>query len=162
MDMHVEQAAAVGDALRRRGWTLAVGESCTGGMLGAAFTETPGSSRYFRGGAIAYANDVKERVLGVGADVIARHGAVSVETAQAMARGAARMFGADVGVGVTGIAGPDGGTEFKPVGAVYVAVARAQTAAVREFRFAGNRAAVRAAAVRAAMDLVRECVELWG
>jgi nicotinamide-nucleotide amidase len=111
-------AAIVLTALRSRGWKLAVAESCTGGLLGARLTSIPGSSEVFVGGAICYADALKTALVGVDSDLIARHGAVSVEVAQAMASGAAARFGTEVGVGITGIAGPGGGSEDKPVGTV--------------------------------------------
>ena len=114
-----EDLAAIGlAALRARGWRLAVAESCTGGLLGARITAIPGSSDVFVGGAICYADALKTALVGVDSDLIARHGAVSVEVAQAMASGAAARFGAEAGVGITGIAGPGGGSEDKPVGTV--------------------------------------------
>jgi nicotinamide-nucleotide amidase len=111
-------AAIVLAALRSRGWKLAVVESCTGGLLGARITAIPGSSDVFVGGAICYADAVKTAQVGVDPDLIARHGAVSVEVAEAMASGGAVRFGTEVGVGVTGIAGPGGGSGDKPVGTV--------------------------------------------
>jgi len=111
-------AAIVLAALRSRGWKLAVAESCTGGLLGARITAIPGSSDQFVGGAICYDDALKTALVGVGPELIARHGAVSVEVAEAMASGAAARFGAEVAVAVTGIAGPGGGSEDKPVGTV--------------------------------------------
>jgi nicotinamide-nucleotide amidase len=102
--------------------TVAVAESCTGGMLGMRLTAIPGSSRTFLGGIIAYANEVKTRELGVPAEVIAEHGAVSEAVARAMATGVRLRFGSTIGLGITGIAGPDGGTPEKPVGTVWVGV----------------------------------------
>ena len=151
----VELARAAGRGLTRRGLTLAVAESCTGGLLGAWLTEIPGSSRYFRGGIIAYANAAKTRLLGVPRGVLQQEGAVSAPVAAAMARGACRALGADVGIAITGIAGPDGGSRQKPVGLVYVAVARQGSGTIRECRFRGGRSAVRRAAVRMALELLR-------
>jgi len=108
--------------LTRRGLTLGVGESCTGGLVGHLLTEVPGSSACFLGTIVAYANDAKERLLGVPAETLIQHGSVSEQTVVAMARGARQRFGADIGVGVSGILGPGGGTEEKPVGLVYLAV----------------------------------------
>ena len=105
---------------RERGLTLATAESCTGGLVAARLTSVPGSSDVFLGGVVAYANEVKEAELDVPAEVLAEHGAVSAETAAAMARGARERLGADVAVAVTGIAGPGGGTPEKPVGLVYL------------------------------------------
>ena len=105
------------------GITVATAESCTGGLVAHALTEVPGSSAYVRGGIVAYANDVKAEQLGVPQAALEAHGAVSAQVAVAMAEGARERLHADLGVGVTGVAGPDGGTEEKPVGLVYVAVA---------------------------------------
>ena len=147
--------AALGARLRKRRLTLAVAESCTGGLLGARLTSVPGSSGYFLGGAIAYANAAKVRLLGVPARVLSKHGAVSSECAAAMARGARRALRADVGVSVTGIAGPDGGTKDKPVGLVFIAVCGPGRAeAVRRLDINGPRAAVRSRATTAALRLV--------
>lgn len=154
-------AFALHDALQRRRWTLAVAESCTGGLLAGSLSQVPGCSGYFRGGVIAYANDVKERVLGVPPALLDGKGAVSAEVAVSMARGVVRALSADVGVGVTGVAGPGGGTAEKPVGLVFVAVTRGDVADVREFQFAGDRATVRQSAVREALAMIKHCVELW-
>ncbi len=135
--------------------TLAVAESCTGGMVGARVTSVPGSSEYMKGGVIAYSNDLKRRLLGVKAATLKNHGAVSRETALEMALGARSRCKADVGVAVTGIAGPSGGTEGKPVGLVWMAVAdRRGERAVRRL-FGGPRDAVRRRATQGALDLVR-------
>ena len=131
---NVTLAATVGQALRERGWTLAAAESCTGGGLSAMITDEPGSSDYFLGGVVAYANAVKESLLGVPADTLAEHGAVSDPVARQMALGIRARLGADVGVGITGIAGPGGGSDDKPVGTVHIAVAAG--AATEATRFA--------------------------
>jgi len=114
---------AVGRLLAERGLTVAVAESCTGGLIAHRLTNVPGSSRYFLGGVVAYANEVKERMLGVRPETLRQHGAVSRETALEMARGVRRLLGADIALSATGIAGPAGGTPEKPVGLVYVALA---------------------------------------
>jgi len=139
--------------------TLACAESCTGGLVGYALTELAGSSDYFRGGAISYSNDAKRDLLGVPPALLERHGAVSAETALAMAEGARRVFGADVGVAVTGIAGPGGGSATKPVGLSYVAVADAAGSSVRRLERRGDRHENRLASARACLELVLERVE---
>lgn len=146
----------VGGLLLERGLMLAAAESCTGGMLLGALTNVSGSSGWVAGGVVAYANEVKVQSLGVPADLIATHGAVSEPVAEAMAEGARRVMKAGVGVGVTGIAGPTGGTEIKPVGTVCLAVAGpGDRRVVRTVRFPGDRAMVRQMAVQTALDLVR-------
>jgi PncC family amidohydrolase len=151
-------SAAAGAALVGRGWTVAVAESCTGGLLGAALTAVPGSSRYVRGGVIAYDNDVKRALLEVDGDVLERHGAVSQEVALAMARGARRRLETDVGVGITGVAGPGAEEDGKPAGLVYVAVATPAADRVVRLDVDRGREANRAAAVTAALRLVLDLV----
>jgi PncC family amidohydrolase len=151
-------SADAGEVLRARGWTVAVAESCTGGLLGAALTAVPGSSRYVRGGVIAYDNALKTGLLDVDAGLLASRGAVSEEVATAMARGARRRLDADVGVGITGVAGPGTEEGGKPAGLVYVAVA--SPTAERVVRLVGDRGREgnRAAAVTAALSLLVELV----
>jgi nicotinamide-nucleotide amidase len=144
--------------LRNRGLTLATAESCTGGLVGGRLTEIPGSSDVYVGGAVAYSNDVKERTLGVPAETLAAHGAVSAETASAMAQGARDAFGADVAVAVTGIAGPDGGTPEKPVGLVHIAAVGPMGECDVRLDFPGDRRTIRARAVTSAIHLVRRLV----
>jgi len=136
--------------------TVATAESCTGGGLGWRLTARPGSSAYFLGGVIAYDNAVKVRVLGVRPSTLARHGAVSSPVAAEMALGVRRRLGSGYGVGVTGVAGPDGGTARKPVGLVFIGVADASGCCVKQFRFCGGRAAVRRAAVGAALSMLAD------
>jgi nicotinamide-nucleotide amidase len=144
----------IGELLQQRGLTLAVAESCTGGLLGAYITDVSGSSTYFEGGAIAYSNTAKERVLGVPAATLQRHGAVSRETALAMARAVRRLLRTDLALSVTGVAGPTGGTPEKPVGLVYVALAGAQGAQCSEFRWKGDRRQNREWSARAALEML--------
>jgi len=147
------RAEAVLEALRAGGLTVATAESCTGGLIAAALTAVPGSSDVVLGGLVTYSNGLKERLLGVPGTVLAREGAVSAACAEAMAEGALRATGASLAAAVTGIAGPGGGSESKPVGLVFVAVARAgRPTRVDRHVFPGDRAAVRAATVRAALD----------
>jgi nicotinamide-nucleotide amidase len=138
-----------------RGLTLAVAESCTGGMLGERLTNIPGSSRTVQGGIIAYANEVKTRELDVPADVLVAHGAVSEAVARAMAEGVRRRFGTGIGIGITGIAGPDGGTPEKPVGTVWVAVDVAGDVHAVRALLPGNRFEIRYRAAQLALDRLR-------
>jgi nicotinamide-nucleotide amidase len=140
---------------RARGLTLATAESCTGGMVAARLTDVPGSSDAFLGGIVAYADAVKRAELGVGAEVLERHGAVSAETAAAMAVGARERLGADVAVSVTGVAGPGGGTPEKPVGLVYVHAAGPDGERAAEFNLRGDRDAIRRRSTATALHLVR-------
>jgi nicotinamide-nucleotide amidase len=148
----------VGAALSERSLTLATGESFTAGAIGAAITLTPGSSKYYMGGAIAYSNRAKETILGVKGATLERHGAVSESVAKEMADGARTRFGTDLAVSSTGIAGPDGGTSTKPVGLVYLALATPDgTEAVRH-HFSGTREEIVARSAAYALDLVRRHV----
>jgi nicotinamide-nucleotide amidase len=140
---------------RAQGLTLATGESCTGGLVAERITRVPGSSQAFLGAIVAYANRVKEAELGVPAELIAAHGAVSAEVAAAMATGARSRLGADVGIGVTGVAGPGGGTPEKPVGLVHVAVETPDAARVIDFSYPADRDAIRSRAAVASLHLVR-------
>ena len=147
--------AVVGDLLVERGLRIGVAESCTGGLLASRLTDIPGSSRYLDQGVVVYANEAKTELLGVSPDVLRAHGAVSEPTAVAMAEGIKTRARAGVGVGVTGIAGPSGGTPEKPVGTVVVAVVTASERRVRTFRFFGEREQVKFQASQSALDLVR-------
>ncbi len=113
-------ALQLGELLRARGLTLALAESCTGGLIGSLITDVPGSSDYFLGSSVCYAYSAKEAILGVPHETLLAHGAVSAETAAAMAQGARRLYGADIAASVTGIAGPGGGTPDKPTGLTYI------------------------------------------
>jgi nicotinamide-nucleotide amidase len=141
--------------LRARGLTLATAESITGGMIGARLTGVPGSSESFLGGVVAYSNAVKTSELGVPADLLDAHGAVSAEVAAAMAAGARERLGADVAVAVTGIAGPGGATPEKPVGLVYLHAEGPEGGAGRKLEYPGDRASIRARSAVAALHLVR-------
>ena len=140
---------------RAKRLTLATAESETGGLVAQRLTSIPGSSDVFVGGIVAYANEVKEAALGVPAELLESHGAVSAEVAEAMARGARARLGADVAVAVTGIAGPGGGSEEKPVGLVYLHAEGPDGGAAREFTFPGDRASIRARSAVMALHLVR-------
>lgn len=150
----IEQAAAVGRALMARGWRLATAESCTGGLIGAAVTSVPGCSAWYLGGVVSYANRAKVDLLGVSTATLDRHGAVSAATAAAMAIGVRGRLGADIGVSVTGIAGPDGGTPDKPVGLVWFGLAAAEGVTTWSTQTDGDRQNVRAAAVAATLAAV--------
>jgi nicotinamide-nucleotide amidase len=141
-----------------RARSIATAESCTGGLLAARLTDLPGASAYFRGAIVAYADELKVTHAGVPAELIARHGAVSQEVAEALADGARSQLGADVGVGVTGVAGPGGGSEEKPVGLVWVSVATAQEHLTRSVHLPGSRADVRDRATTVAMHLIRRAL----
>jgi PncC family amidohydrolase len=150
---------AIGELLVRRGLTLAVAESCTGGLICHRITNVPGSSRYLEGGVVAYSYAAKERLLGVDHDTLYEHGAVSEETAREMANNVRRAFGADIGLSVTGIAGPTGGLPGKPVGLVYMALsARGFSQCVRRiwpFDREGNKAASAEAALQMLLEYLK-------
>jgi nicotinamide-nucleotide amidase len=145
----------VGDLLRTRQLTISVAESCSGGLLASRITDVPGSSDYFERGAVCYSNRAKEEWLGVPGGLIAAHGAVSEPVASAMADGIADRSGSDVGIGITGIAGPGGGTPEKPVGTVAIAVKTPSGAQVRTFQFLGGRDMVKFQSAQAAMNMLR-------
>jgi nicotinamide-nucleotide amidase len=145
----------VGGLLSEGGLTVAIAESCTGGLAAELLTRIPGSSRYFLGGVVAYANAVKTALLGVPAELIAAHGAVSAEVARAMAEGVRQRLGADLGLAFTGIAGPDGGTAEKPVGLVHWALATASGTQAAQRVFVGDRNGIRRRAAFAGFDLIR-------
>lgn len=159
MDDTLDLAARIGDLLRSRSWTLATAESCTAGLIAAALTDVAGSSDWFTGGVVAYANSVKSGLLGVPESDLAAHGAVSEPVVRAMAAGARRVTGADAGLAVSGIAGPGGGTPDKPVGTVWMAWDLAGAASARRFLFPGDRASVRAATVRACLEELARLLE---
>jgi nicotinamide-nucleotide amidase len=145
----------LGHLLRERTLTIAVAESCTGGLLASRLTDVPGSSAYFERGAVCYTNEAKTTWLGVPAEMIAAHGAVSEPVARAMAEGIRRESGADVAVGITGVAGPEGGSPEKPVGTVAIAVLTPRGDFVRTFRFVGDRQMIKAQSAQAAMHAAR-------
>jgi nicotinamide-nucleotide amidase len=154
-------AAALVAAARQKGLRLSTAESCTGGLVAAALTDVAGSSAVFDEGFVTYSNTAKQKTLGVPADVLTRHGAVSAETVAAMADGARRVSGAHVAVSISGIAGPGGGSPEKPVGTVWLGLAvQGHPTQVFHHRFSGDRAAVRAAAVATALTLLQEGVSV--
>lgn len=155
-------AGVVGRALRMRGWTLAIAESCTGGLVGHLLTREPGASDFLLLDAVTYANSAKARVLGVDEETIRWHGAVSPEVAEAMARGAKRVAGADIALSLTGVAGPSGGTDSKPVGTVYMAIARADGGIdVQLRRLSGGRERIQVLAAYEALQAVRDLCTTW-
>jgi len=148
-------AEVVGRKLAEAGRTVSVAESCTGGLLGKLLTDVPGSSRYFKQGWIAYSNTAKVRELGVDAGLIESCGSVSEEVARAMAHGARKKAGSDFAIGITGIAGPEGGSEQKPVGLVYISVASARGVETERYVYAGGRDSVRRRAALTALNMLR-------
>lgn len=145
----------VGKTLRERGLTVATAESCTGGLVGAALTQEPGSSDFYLGGVVSYDNAVKEQMLGVGQQSLEEKGAVSPEVAKEMAAGVRARLGTDLALATTGIAGPDGGSDAKPVGLVYIGLATPQGVEAKKFQFYGGRDSVRALTVQAALNWLR-------
>lgn len=156
----VDKAERLTVLLKKRGETLSVVESCTGGLLGMTLTEMSGSSEFFLGGIIAYANELKRSLLGVPWELILEHGAVSHQVAEAMARGSLSRTGSDWGLSITGIAGPEGGTPDKPVGTVIIACFGRTSGMVKQYDLAGDRREVREQAVGEALDLAHFVITL--
>jgi nicotinamide-nucleotide amidase len=152
----------LGQALSARGWTLAVAESCTGGLVGHRITQVPGSSAYFLGGVISYSNQAKHELLGVALATLDSLGAVSRETALEMAHGAREALHADVGVAITGVAGPGGGSAEKPVGLTWIAVSTPDAEQAQRFVFGGTRSEVKRSASQSALEFCLEKVEAPG
>lgn len=161
-DPLAEDATRLQAACLAAGLTVATAESCTGGLVAHLLTEVPGSSGYLRGGVVAYSDDVKRHLLGVPEGVLAAHGAVSAQVAVAMAEGVRARLGTDLGVGVTGIAGPDGGTDAKPVGLVYVAVAGGATPVVNRYLWPHDREGNKRASAHAAIAMLLAAAEARG
>lgn len=152
--MSNELQIQVGDLLKERKLTLALAESCTGGLLGSRITDVPGSSAYFPGGIVAYAYEAKVELLGVTWDTLNTRGAVSRETVLEMARGVRRRLNADIALSVSGIAGPGGGTPEKPVGTTWIGLVTEETERAELFQFSGDREQNKLAAVEAALRLL--------
>ena len=152
-------AEVVGRLLIQRKLTLGLAESCTGGLVGHLITEVPGSSAYFMGSAVTYAYSAKEQLLAVPHDMIVNYGVVSEPVALAMARGVRHALGADVGVSVTGIAGPGGATATKPVGLTYIALAAEGYQTSRRYVWTGDRSANKRSSARAALEMLKEWLE---
>jgi PncC family amidohydrolase len=155
----LDLAHSIGESLRKRGWTLATAESCTGGRIAHAITSIAGSSDYFQGGIVSYSNDAKVELLGVSRSTLERVGAVSRECAAEMARGARQALHANIGVSSTGIAGPGGATARKPVGLVYIGIATPDGDEVQELHLDGDRLAVIDGATLAALRMALDYLE---
>ncbi len=154
----LEFESRLGQALKAKGWSLAVAESCTGGLVGHRITQVAGSSDYFLGGIISYSNLAKQTLLGVAESTLSAHGAVSKETALEMAEGAKRALGSDVAIAITGISGPGGSTPQKPVGLTWVAVVTPEARAVRSFVFMSDRVGNKLEASQSALTMALELV----
>ena len=154
-----DDAKTIGELLLQRRMTLAVAESCTGGMMGAAITRVPGSSAYFKGGVIAYSNEIKEKVLGVSPELLKSKGAVSREVAIAMAKGAVEVCGSSCSIAVSGIAGPDGGSVDKPVGLVWIGICMGEHVKSFKCNFSGDREEIRKEATKAG---IKKMIEVMG
>lgn len=152
----------IGEVLRQRNLTLATAESCTAGLIAHRITNVPGSSDYFLGGIVAYADKTKMRLLGVRQETLDRHGAVSEETARQMAEGACRALDADIGLSVTGIAGPGGGTDEKPVGLTFIGVSGPRGTRVQRYVWDGDREANKASSATAALRMLSAFLEEMG
>lgn len=154
--MNFPSPATLSRLFTGRGWTLATAESCTGGLLGNLITDQPGSSEFYLGGVIAYSNRSKRELLGVGDDILKTPGAVSSQTALAMARGVRKLFLSSIGVAITGIAGPGGGGPGKPVGLVYVAVCGPKGEMAKQYLFSGSRREAKLRSAEQAIALLAE------
>ncbi|MCX6665955.1 MAG: CinA family protein [Euryarchaeota archaeon] len=148
----------VSQQLKIKGLTLATAESCTGGLLAHILTNISGSSEYFDRGVISYSNNAKQELLDVSENTLKRHGAVSEQTAQEMATGIKNRSQADIGIAITGIAGPNGGTKDKPVGLVYIAIATSKNILVKKFVFSGDRLQIKENTCNAALVFLLECL----
>ena len=156
------ESEAVVNIMNRHGLTVATAESCTGGLVGKMLTDTPGSSRCFLGGVVAYSDQVKIGLLHVDPQVIIEHGAVSAQAALQMADGVRNVIGSDIGISCTGIAGPGGGTESKPVGLVCMALSAADDRAVEILMFRGDRDEIRHSSAKKLLTMLKEYLEKKG
>lgn len=152
-------AKKIGRLLSKKNLTLSICESCTGGMLGSIITEIPGSSKYFKGGIIAYSNEIKSKIIGVKNKTLKNFGAVSSQTAKEMALGLKRLTNSDIGISITGIAGPGGATKTKPVGLVYIGVIFKEKIKIKKNIFAGNRQQIRKKACEKALVLISKMLK---
>ncbi len=149
----------IGNIFNKKNWTLAVAESCTGGLLSDIITDLPGSSKFFLGGVIAYSNQVKLDLLKVSSEMLRTNGAVSPEVALLMSLGIRNLLNSSVGVAITGIAGPDGGSEEKPVGLVYIAVTTPYVEVKERFDFSGTRREIKIQAAKTALELIIQALK---
>ena len=149
----------IGNIFNKKNWTLAVTESCTGGLLSDIITDLPGSSKFFLGGVIAYSNQVKLDLLKVSSEMLRTNGAVSPEVALLMSLGIRDILGSSVGVAITGIAGPGGGSQGKPIGLVYIAVITPHADVVERFVFPGNRREIKIQAAKTALELIIQALK---
>ena len=153
---------STGKLLAERKLTIACAESCTGGLLTSRLTDVAGSSAYVKGSIVSYSNEIKERLVGVKSATLAEYGAVSQQTAKEMAEGVRSAIETDIGVGVTGIAGPDGGTPQKPVGLVYIAVAGKHGTFIRENHFKGTRSEIKLQTTETALEMIKDYIATGG
>lgn len=155
----IDQVKETADLFKKKGLSLALAESCTGGLLGHLITSWSGASAFFKGGVVAYANSVKIDILGVPDEIIESHGAVSNECAELMAEGVRVRFASDIGVSITGIAGPEGGTEDKPVGTVYIALSQEGGTITEKLSCVGNRGQIKERAALSALSLIQKVLK---
>jgi len=153
---------AIGDLLRKKGWTLAIAESCTGGLICDRITDVSGSSDYFMGGMVNYSNESKAKHLGIPLDYIKRHGAVSQEVAQKMAQGIRKSFNTTFGLSTTGVAGPTGGTKRSPVGRVFIGIAKERKTWVRKEDLKGSRREIKRKAAERSLEFLYERLVRFG
>lgn len=158
MTQNSNLAEVLGELLKTRALTISAAESCTGGLLLSTLTDVAGSSAYVLGGVVTYSNEAKQKLVNVQEQTLINYGAVSDPTAREMAVGVRNLLGTDIGVSVTGIAGPGGGTAEKPVGLVFIGVASAEGVEARRFQWGGNRTQNKALSVEAALNFAREII----
>ena len=149
----------IGEKLREKNFTISCAESCTGGLLTSKLTDIAGSSDYVEGSIVSYSNEIKNKILRVKAETLKNFGAVSKETAQEMSANVREIFDTDIGVGITGLAGPGGGSFEKPVGTVYISVATQEKVFVEKFNFTGTRTEIKNKSVQAAMNMLEKILQ---
>lgn len=149
----------IANKLAKKGLTLGVAESCTGGLLSSALTDVPGSSKWFKGAVVAYTNEVKKKILGVKAKTLKEYGAVSKETAVELAKGVRKKLKTDIGVSVTGLAGPGGGTKETPVGTVFIGACDGKKTLVKKLELAGSRIKIKKDAVGLAIKMLQKFIK---